>query len=93
MRFQEAWLELRARSHAVAMPTAIATIGMGHHQFSQSALKPWVLSRPDQNIPTSTRNSPTEYPTRRIPRVYEWAEISQGSPGPRLPAAPTGRLV
>ena len=45
-----------------------------------------VLSRPDQNIPTSTRSSPTEYPTRRMSRVYEWAEISQGS---RDRASPT----
>ena len=39
-RFQDVWLERRARSQAVVMPTAIATIGMGHHQCSQRAPKP-----------------------------------------------------
>jgi hypothetical protein len=37
---QDVWLELRASSQAVTSPTTIATMGIGHHQCSQSALKP-----------------------------------------------------
>ena len=33
---------------------AAAREGIGHHQCSQNAVSPWVLSRPAQNTPSST---------------------------------------
>src|SRR5438445_8959833 len=38
--------------------------GIGHHQCSQRAVRPWPLSRPAQKTPSSTKTAPSSRPTR-----------------------------
>src|SRR5205814_10340247 len=44
--------------------------GIGHHQCSEKAVRPWRLSRPAQKTRRSRRMPPTARPTRRMLAGY-----------------------
>jgi len=58
--------EGRRATSTTAGPSRISASGIGHHQCSQKAARPWVLSRPAQKMPRRSRTAPTTWPTRRI---------------------------
>lgn len=49
-----------------ARPTAIAANGSAHHQCSEKAEKPWLLSRPDTKRPRTTKSAATAWAERLI---------------------------
>jgi len=53
-----------------ARPSTISASGIGHHQCSPKAARPWVLSRPAQKTPRSRRTAPTTWPIRRMVTRY-----------------------
>jgi hypothetical protein len=61
--------ERRAMSTA-ARPSTISASGIGHHQCSPKAARPWALSRPAQKTPRSRRTAPTTWPIRRMVTKY-----------------------
>ena len=58
--------EGRRVTNTALRPSRINASGSGHHQCSQSAARPWSLSRPTQNTPRSRKTPPTTWPIRRI---------------------------
>ena len=63
-------VQRRAATTTRAPPTKTKTTGSGHHQWSQRAPTPWVLSRPHQNTPSTTSTAPTAAPMRLTPEGY-----------------------
>jgi hypothetical protein len=63
---------------------AITTSGVGHHQCSQKAPKPWLPSNPAPKTPSSTNPAPSTRPTRFTLRAYR---SSEGYPGNRRSSA------
>ena len=47
-------------------PSTVSASGMGHHQCSQNAIRPCVLSRPVQNMPRTRNRPPAISPARRV---------------------------
>src|SRR5262249_3136822 len=68
IRFLSAYAMELGRRPAImlAMPTTITASGIGHHQCSQNAAIPWLLSRPAQKMPSSTNAAPSHRPRRFI---------------------------
>jgi Protein of unknown function (DUF2000) len=60
----------RCAAITLATPTTITASGMGHHQCSQKAARPWPLSRPAQKTPSSTNRAPSTWPTRFTVKAY-----------------------
>jgi hypothetical protein len=53
-----------------ATPRTITTSGVGHHQCSQKAPRPWLPSNPAPKTPSSTNPAPNTRPTRFTLRAY-----------------------
>jgi uncharacterized RDD family membrane protein YckC len=47
-------------------PSTISASGIGHHQRSQKAVMPWLLTRPAQKRPRSRKAVPTTWAARRM---------------------------
>src|SRR5262249_4236331 len=63
-----------------ATPRRIAASGIGHHQCSQRAAKPWPLSRPVQKAPSTTSAAPSNRPTRFTATAYPANQHILGHP-------------
>src|SRR5262249_56406320 len=62
-----------------AKPTAIAANGSAHHQCSEKAARPWLLSRPDANRPRTMRSAATACAERLICPEGSAAKIGRAS--------------
>ncbi len=58
----------RSRRKA-AEPMITITSDMGHHQWSEKALRPWLLSRPAQKTPTAAISTAIDSLKRLTPKI------------------------